>query len=415
VTGSGGVATGISTTIPVDVGPTNLAFGGGMLYVANSGANDISVIDPVGLAVTTTITGVNQPKAMFLSPEGTTLYAVAAGDNAVDVIPLAGPAADTIVATIPVGRGATDAKITTDGNEAYVLNTTDNSISVLSLVTNSVSQTITGVGTVQNLAIGAAPTTVVGAVLPGSRSVQQGNTATVFATIINTGEDVVSNCRIDLPIQQSSPLSVTATTTDPATNLLNGIPNAPIDLFPGAPQTFLLAFQASAVTTMTTQPLQFFCQGTAPATLITGVNTVDLAFGATATADVIVVSATVSNDGILHIPLSTAGVGAGAAFTVASANVGVAGALTVTADLGGATLPLSLLVCQTDPTTGQCLAPPSTSVPVTIAANATPTFSIFAFAQGSVAALPGANRIFLRFLDGQGVSHGDTSVAVETD
>jgi len=412
VTGSGGVATGISTTIPVDAGPTRLAYGGGMLFVANSTANDISVIDPVGLTVTTTITGINQPNAMFLSPQGTTLYVVAAGDNAVDIIPLTGPAAYSIAATIPVGRGATNAEITTDGNEAYVLNTTDNSISVLSLVTNSVTQTITGLGTVKSMAIGAAPTTIVGAVLPGSRSVQQGNIATVFATMINAGENIVSACRINLPTQQSAPLTLTATTTDPTTNAVIGIPNEPVDLTPGVPQTFLLSFQASAVTSMTTQPLQFFCEHIAPATYVPGVNSVDLAFGATATADVIALAATSSNDGIVRIPLSSNGAGA---FAVASANVGATGALTVTADFGGASLPVSTLLCQTDPTSGQCLAPPAASVPVTITANATPTFSIFATAGASVAASPAANRIFVRFLDSQGVSHGSTSVAVQTN
>ena len=413
VTGSGGVATGISATIPVGTGPGDLMAAGASLYVANITSNSISVIDFGLLSVTHTITGVSQPHAMFVSADGTTLYAVASGANQVAVIPLTGASAYTVASTIAVGQGPDQARVTTDGSEAYIRNVTDNTISVLSLATNSVVRTLSGLGTIRAIGLGAAPTTIVGSVLPGSRSVQQGQAATVFATIINAGSSNAAACRINLPTEQRAPLSVTTTETDPSTNEPNGLPpNQPVVLVPGVPQTFLLSFQASAVTAMATQPLQFFCEGIAPATLIPGVNTVDLAFGATATADVIALAATSSNDGIVRIPLSSGGVGA---FAVASANVGTTGALTVTADTGGASLPIDLSLCQTDPSTGQCLTPAAASVPVTIAAGATPTFSVFVGANASVAAAPGANRIFLRFLDGGGVSHGATSVAVQTD
>lgn len=412
VTGSGGVATGISTTIPVDAGPTKLAFSPSAILVANSGAAEVTVIDPGSLTVITTIAGINNPTAMLVAPEGATLYVVAAGDNLLHVIPLQGVAAYTIVTSIPIGRGATEAQLSKDGNEAYVLNTTDNTVSVVSLATNSVSQTIGGLGTVKSLSIGAAPTSIVGAVLPGSRSVQQGDTATVFATMINAGQEFASDCRINLPTEQGAPLSITATTTDPTTNAIIGNPNEPVSLFPGTPQTFVLSFQASAVATLTEQPLQFFCNGIAPATYVPGVNSVDLTFSALPTADVIALAATVSNDGIVRIPLSANGAGA---FAVASANVGAAGSLTVTADFGDAQLPVGVILCQTDPTTAVCLSPPAASVPLSIASNATPTFSIFATASAAVAPSPAGSRIYVRFLDAQGVSHGTTSVAVETD
>lgn len=414
VTSSGGAATGITATIPVGTGPWELTNSGGSLYVANNGSDSISVIDKALLTVTQTITGVSQPRAMFVSSTaGPTLYAVASGSNQVAVIPLSGSAAYTVASTIPVGQGPTQARMSTDGSEAYILNTTDNSISVLSLATNSVTRTLTGLGAIKALSLGAAPTTIVGAVLPGSRSVQQGTSATVFATMINAGAIPLAACRINLPTGQRAPLSITTTETDPTTNEPDGTPpNQPVVMLPGGTQTFVLSFLASAVTAMATQPLQFFCEGMAPATVIPGVNTVDLAFGATATADVIALAATASNDGIVRVPLSSNGAGA---FAVASANVGVAGALTVTADTGGVSLPISLSLCQTNPANGQCLAPPAASVPTTIAAGATPTFSIFVSASAGVAAAPGTNRVFVRFLDAGGTSHGATSVAVQTD
>lgn len=411
--GNNGVVTGVVASIPVGAGPNDLAYGGGSVFVANSGSNNISALNVNSLAVTDTINGVNQPTGMAVSPDGTTLYAVASGANQVDVIPLTGSAAYTVAATIPVGRGATKIAITTDGAQAYVLNTTDNSVSVLSLETNSLYLTLEGLGTVKALGIGSAPTTIVGAVLPGSRSVVQGDSATVFATIINAGPNPASACRINQPIGQTAPLSITTTATDPMTNAVIGIPNEPFALAVNVPQTFLLSFQSSAVTAMTTQPLQFFCRGIAPATYLPGVNTVDLAFGATATADVIALAATASGDGIVRVPLSSNG--GAAAFAVASANVGAGAALTVTTDFGAAALPVGVTLCQTDPSSGQCLAPPASSVALTIAANAVPTFSIFVTASASLTAEPAVNRIYVRFLDARGISHGSTSVAIETD
>ena len=89
--------------------------------------------------------------------------------------------------------------------------------------------------------------------------------------------------------------------------------------------------------------------------------------------------------------------------------------LTVSADTGAATLPVSILLCPTDPSTGQCLQPMAPSVPVTIAAGATPTFSVFVTATAAVALAPATARIFVRFLDADGQSHGSTSVAVQTE
>ena len=77
-------------------------------------------------------------------------------------------------------------------------------------------------------------------------------------------------------------------------------------------------------------------------------------------------------------------------------------------------MPVSLRLCQTNPTTGACLATPASTVTTTIAANATPTFGIFVTGNATVADSPGANRVFVQFTDTNGVLRGETSVAVRT-
>ena len=102
------------------------------------------------------------------------------------------------------------------------------------------------------------------------------------------------------------------------------------------------------------------------------------------------------------------------AFAVAPVNVGASGGIAVSADTHFASLPIQLSVCQTNPGNGTCMAPPASSVTLNIAANATPTFSIFMAANGTVPFDPALNRIFVRFKDFGGVTHGSTSVAVRT-
>jgi hypothetical protein len=102
------------------------------------------------------------------------------------------------------------------------------------------------------------------------------------------------------------------------------------------------------------------------------------------------------------------------AFAVAVSNVGASGMVTANADTGSATLPLSLNVCQTNPTTGACLAAPSPTVSTTINAGATPTFGIFATANAQIPFAPGTSRIFVRFKDSTGAVRGTTDVAVRT-
>ncbi len=82
------------------------------------------------------------------------------------------------------------------------------------------------------------------------------------------------------------------------------------------------------------------------------------------------------------------------------------------ADTGSVNLPVTVLLCETTPATGQCLAPPSPTVTTQIDPNETNTFGVFVTASGPVPYAPAASRIQILFEDAGGVTRGATSVAV---
>jgi hypothetical protein len=247
------------------------------------------------------------------------------------------------------------------------------------------------------------------AVLPASRSVKVGVTATAFATIINTGAATAPACFIAVA-NTSLPLTAIYQTTNPTTNALTGPPSAPVDIPAGGSQSFVIALTPSAVLLPTNITLVFGCANTGSAPSYTGLNTLLLSASTNATPDVVALAATSTNDGILHVSGPT---GSGA-FATATVNVGAAGSITASAKTGATNLPLTLNICQTNPASGQCLQTPAPTVTVTIAANATPTFSIFATASGAIPLDPANSRIFVTFSDTGGTVRGETSVAVQT-
>ena len=253
----------------------------------------------------------------------------------------------------------------------------------------------------------------VASVLPGGRSVLVGKTATVFATMINGSTTGLTGCSVALPAGSPAGLALTYQATDPMTNAPVGSPNTPVNISGSGLQTFILSFTSTAALSDSGQVLDFNCSGFAPVAPIPGVNTVDLSFSTSAVADVIALAATVTPGLTVEIPESTNGEGA---FAVASINVGTTETLTVSTDTGSATLPLSAILCQTNPSTGACVSgPPASTVTLSDTGGATPTFSIFITASAPIPLNPGASRIFVRFKDTSGTSHGSTSVAVEAN
>ena len=245
----------------------------------------------------------------------------------------------------------------------------------------------------------------VASILPGSRAVALGGTATAFATMINTGSVPLSGCSI----APATPVAASFLyqTTDPATNTLTGTPDTAVDLGAGASRSFLIAFTPAQAIPATEISFDFSCNGAGRASVIPGVNTFILSATAVPGPDVIALAAS-SPPG--QVVLASAG-----AFAVATANVGTAGTLEVSADTGSAALPVTLSICQTDPGTGSCINPavPTTGpLNLSIGAGETPTFAVFISADVPIAFDPAVNRVFFRIRNQSGETVALTSVAV---
>jgi YVTN family beta-propeller protein len=74
-----------------------------------------------------------------ITPNGASAYVADAGANSVTVI---NTATNTVVATVGVGAIPTDVSISPDGAHAYVTNAGSNSVSVIDTNTDAVSATV---------------------------------------------------------------------------------------------------------------------------------------------------------------------------------------------------------------------------------------------------------------------------------
>jgi streptogramin lyase len=232
------------------------------------------------------------------------------------------------------------------------------------------------------------------------------STATVFATVINTATVTATDCAIQPT--PSIPGSFTYQTTNPATNALSGTANTPVSIAAGAAQSFVIAITPDVAIAPTPLSFTFACANVGAAQIITDLNTLLFSASTIPVPNIIALGATATNDQILHISGTTGS----NAFAVATFNLGSSDTVTVQPDTGAEALPLTLSMCQTNPASGQCTSAIGSTVSTTIAPNATPTFALFATAQGAIPLYPQANRIFVRFFDSSGQPRGATSVAV---
>jgi hypothetical protein len=252
----------------------------------------------------------------------------------------------------------------------------------------------------------AATAGLLAATLPAGRSVQVGNFATAFATIINT-EAAATSCGI-WPITPV-PAGFAFQTTDPTTNALTGTTNARVPIAAGGSQSFVVAFQANGPLLPTNVSLAFGCNGINAAVPVVGLNTLLLSFDVNPVPDMIAVGLTPSNDGYAHIPSGGTGL-----FVTATSNVGVAGVLTARARAFDPAIPVTATVCETAPATGVCLAPPAATVTRNLVQNDTATWAVFLQASGAIPPNPAKTRIAFEFIDSNGVVRGATSTALTT-
>jgi hypothetical protein len=306
-------------------------------------------------------------------------------------------------------KGAAGGTKVTLGDPTAPVDTSGTGGTAITNVSQTATYTGVGVTAINGSNNTLAPTSLLAAVLPESRSAQLNSAVTAFATIINTGSTTATSCSIAPAL--TLPATFAYQTTDPKTNAVTGMVNTPVDI-PGnnGSQSFVIAFTPSAAIPPMDVAFNFACSNTSPAPIQTGLNTLLFSASSTPTPDVIALGATIQNDGIVH----ATGAGNSGLFAVATDNLGSSDTITVAANTGGATLPLSITICQTNPTTGVCMQTPSATVTTTIAKNATPTFGIFVSASGMIPFDPAGSRIFVTFTDSTKAVRGETSVAVET-
>jgi len=254
----------------------------------------------------------------------------------------------------------------------------------------------------------SANVTLLAGVLPDSRSVGVGATANAFATILNTGTADGTTCGI-------TPVTAVAATfayqtTDPSTNAATGALNTPATIPAGGSQSFVLAFTPTAAFNPTDISFAYTCANApSPAPSIVGLDTLNLSASTAPVPDIIAVEAS-GDPGYLDLPPAT-GVGA---FAVATSNLGSGAVITAGTGTGTSNLPVSVAICQTNPSTGACLAAAASTATLQINSGDTDTFGVFVASSSAIPDMPAVNRIFVQFIDSGGTLRGETSVAVRT-
>ena len=243
-------------------------------------------------------------------------------------------------------------------------------------------------------------------VLPLSRSVQIGEIASAFVSVINASDTYLRNCEI-APRDEFIG-AFTFQTTDPLTNQLVGSPDVAVDIDAGASQPFAVLMTPTGSMDVTELRFNVGCDNANLSSVISGVNTLLVSASPSPVPDIVALSATILNDGVVRLdPVTGNGV-----FTVAAVNVGAPADIRVTVDTGRAnSLPLNLSICQTDPATSACMSPPEDRVLVAIGNGETPTFGVFVSGE-QFAFRPDLNRVYVRFWDLEGNLRGSTSVAL---
>src|SRR5262245_13170039 len=248
---------------------------------------------------------------------------------------------------------------------------------------------------------------IVGSILPTSRSVLLGQTATAFATIINAGTTTATSCGLELGTAINA--DFTFRTTDPNTNEPIVPLQTRVDIPPNQRQSWVFGITPNAQLNPTEVTIRMTCSNTSPAPVFVGLNTLLLSASSSPIPDVIALAATLANDGVVRAP-GTRGTGV---FSVASANVGAAGLITVLPQIVGNAGGATALICETD-VAGNCLAAPAASVSTSVTAGGTNSFGVFVIAHGLADFDPANTRVNVRFNDAGSIVRGAGSVAYTT-
>ena len=182
-------AAGLSYSVTGTVAVGSNPFGVGadpstdLVYVANEGANTVSVIDGTTNTVTATVAVGNGPDGVGVDPSTDTIY-VADGGGGVSVID---GATNTVTATIGVGLFPQAVAVDPVTDTVYVTNSSSGTLSVIDGATNTVTATVGGLDTPLGVAVNPSTDTVYAADSDsGSVTVIDGATNTVTKTIAIT-------------------------------------------------------------------------------------------------------------------------------------------------------------------------------------------------------------------------------------
>jgi len=246
-------------------------------------------------------------------------------------------------------------------------------------------------------------------ILPSSRSGRVGQPATAFAAVVNGGGNTAVNCTI--APATSVPATFSFQRTDPATNAAAGAQGQPVNIPPGAAQTFVIALTPTATFPATDVQFNFDCANTAPAPRVGGLNTLLISGSTGNPADVIAIVASLTNDGISVVP-GASGTGF---FSVAGINIGGAENLRIT-PVANAGVPVSLSICETTGNPdGACHGTPGAYWESGFGTNDLRTYTVFVQGNGTIIPVDLANsRATIRFSTISGAVRGATSIAVQT-
>ena len=98
----------------------------GTVWVANEDGNSLTAIDAATHEVLSTVTGIDSPHNVQVSPDGTAVWAVSGHNHAVVAID---SASLRVLSTAPTGAGPAHVVLAPDGTRAYVTNAGDDTLS----------------------------------------------------------------------------------------------------------------------------------------------------------------------------------------------------------------------------------------------------------------------------------------------
>lgn len=131
----------IATSIRVGNGAFGVAVepAGHSAYVANTGANSVSVVDTTSRTVTATIAVGRHPVGVAVDPSTRTVYVTNFDDASVSVIDMAG---SKVVARVGVGSHPGGVAVDPDARIAYVTDGDNATVSVIDTTTHAVTATV---------------------------------------------------------------------------------------------------------------------------------------------------------------------------------------------------------------------------------------------------------------------------------